>query len=134
MSQPYEKELWRLHNFGQYKYCDRFQLNKITPDMFKYLIFIQGLTSPSEKEVRTRLLTKLEQDQNITLQSLAEECQHILNLRADTAKLEERDISNIYTIMKVRKTNHFSKLIRVTGAENCIYLKTIQSNIKKKTP
>ena len=44
------------------RYCERFKLNEITPDMFKCLIFVQGLTSPSEKEVRTRLLTKLEQD------------------------------------------------------------------------
>ena len=80
------------------KYCERFQLNEITPDMFKCLIFLQGLTSMTEKEVHTRLLTKLEQDQKITLQSLAEECQHILNLRTDTAKIKERDVSNIHTI------------------------------------
>ena len=35
------------------RYCERFRLNEITPDMFKYFIFIQGLTLPSEKEVRT---------------------------------------------------------------------------------
>ena len=45
------------------RYCERFQVNEITPDMFKCLIFIQGLTLPSEKEVHT----KLEQDQKITL-------------------------------------------------------------------
>ena len=66
--------------------------------MYKCLIFIQGLTSLSEKEVRTRLLTKLEQDQKVSLQSLAEECQRIFNLRADTAKIEERDILNIHSI------------------------------------
>ena len=66
--------------------------------MFKCLIFIQGLNLPSEKKVCTRLLTKLEQDQKIALQSLAEECQHILNLRADTTKIEEWDISNIHII------------------------------------
>ena len=49
------------------RYCERFQLNEITPDMFKCLIFIQRLISPSEKEVRTRLLTKLEQVQKINL-------------------------------------------------------------------
>ncbi len=95
MSQLYEKGLRRLHNFRQYRYCERFQLNEITPDVFKCLIFIQGLISPSD----TRLLTKLEQDQKkITEQSLAEECQYVLNLRADTAKIEERDISNIHSI------------------------------------
>ena len=80
------------------RYCEMFQLNEIILDMFKYLIFIQGLTSPCKKEVSTRLLIKLEQDQKITLQSLAEECQRILNLRADTEKIEERVISNIYSI------------------------------------
>ena len=98
--------------------------------MFKCLIFIQGLTSPSEKEVRTRLLNKLEQDQKITLQSLAEECQHILNLRADTATTEEQNISNIHTNHKVRKINRFSKLICVMGVECCIYLKTVHLNTK----
>ena len=80
------------------RYCERFQQNEITPDMFKCLIFIQGLTSLSEKEVRTRLLTKLEQDQKLILRSQAEECQRILNWRADTVKIEDRDISNIHTI------------------------------------
>ena len=87
------------------RYSERFQLNEITPDMFKGLIFIQGLTSPSEKEVRTRLLTKMEEDQKITLQSLAEECQRILNLRADTANIEKRDISNIHTIKNKSQCN-----------------------------
>ena len=62
--------------------------------------FHSGLTSSSKKEICTKLFAKLEQDQKITLQNLAEECQHILNLRADAAKIEERDISNIHTIKK----------------------------------
>ena len=41
------------------RYCEKFQLNEITPDMFKCLSFLQALASPSEKEVRTRLLTDL---------------------------------------------------------------------------
>ena len=36
------------------RYYERFQLNEITPDILKCLIFIQGLTSLSEKEVRAR--------------------------------------------------------------------------------
>ena len=66
------------------------RLNEITPDMFKCLIFVQGLTAPKDAEIRSRLLTKLEQDQKITLQNLVEECQHILNLRADTALVRNK--------------------------------------------
>ena len=32
------------------RYCEWFQLNEMTPGMFKCLIFIQGLTSSSEKK------------------------------------------------------------------------------------
>ena len=92
------------------KYCERLQLNEIMRDMFKCFIFIQGLTSPSEKELHTRLLTKLGQDQKITLQSLAEEYQCILNLRADIAKIKERDILNIHTI-KNKPQGRRNKLI-----------------------
>ena len=50
------------------RYCEKFRLSEITPDMFKCLIFIQRLIPSFEKEIRIRLLAKLEQDQknNIT--------------------------------------------------------------------
>ena len=118
------------------RYCEKFQLNETTSDVFKCLIFLQGLTSPSEKEVNTRLLTKLEQDQKITLQSLAEECQHSLNLRADTAKIEEWDISNIHSIKKKsqgKKNIPFFKINPCYGCENCIYLKAVHLNTKNAT-
>ena len=114
--------------------CERFQLNEITPDKFKCLIFIQGLTSPSEKEVRKSLLTKLEQDQKITLQSLAEENQHILNLWADTAKIEERGISNIHTIKNKpqgQKIKPFFKIIQCYGCGELYLFKDCPFKHKK---
>ena len=84
--------------------CEKFRLSEITPDMFKCLIFIQGLTTPKDAEIRSRLLTKLEQDQKITLQNLTDVCQRILNLRADTAKIEARDISNIHAVQNKPKS------------------------------
>ena len=44
------------------------------------------------------LLTKLEQGQKITLQNPADECQCILNLWADMAKIEEQDIPHIHAV------------------------------------
>ena len=77
------------------RYCERFCLNEITPDMFKCLIFIQGLTSSSEKEICTKLLAKLEQDQkNIIKFSRG------MPAYSDTAKIEERNILNIHTVKK----------------------------------
>ena len=37
--------------------------------MFKSLIFVQGLTTKNEKEIRTRLLSLTENDMNITTKS-----------------------------------------------------------------
>ena len=54
--------------------------------MFICLIFVQSLTVTEDAEIRLRLLTKLEQDQNVILQNLVDECQHIFNLWADTVE------------------------------------------------
>ena len=113
--------------------CEKFKLSKITPDMFKCLIFVQGLTAPGDAEIRARLLTKLEQDQKITLQNLAEECQRILNLRSGTAKIEERTFL-IFTKSKinqtVRKKKLLLKLTPVTAVVNCIYSKIVRLKTK----
>ena len=99
--------------------------------MFKCLIFIQGLTSLSEKEVPTRLLTKLEQEQRITLHSLAEECQHVLNLRADTAKIKEWDLSNIHTIKNKPQGKPFFKINPCYRCRKLHLFKAVHLNTKK---
>ena len=70
--------------------CEKFKLSGITPALFKCLIFVQGLIALKDAEIRSRLLTKLEQDQKTSLQNLADECQRILDLRTDTAKIEKK--------------------------------------------
>ena len=47
--------------------CERFKLKDLKEDMFKCLIFVQGLTSNKDKVVRSKILTMLEQDMEITL-------------------------------------------------------------------
>ena len=43
-------------------------------DMFKCLIFIQGLIVNKDTEIQAQILTSLEQDTNLTLQKVAEDC------------------------------------------------------------
>lgn len=38
---------------------NKFKLNELFPDMFKYLMFVQGLTSNKDGEIRVGVLTKL---------------------------------------------------------------------------
>ena len=68
-------------------------LNELTSNSFKCLIFVQGLTSNKDAEIRSRILTKLEMYLKLALQKIAEDCQHMVNLKHDTARIEERDNS-----------------------------------------
>ena len=68
--------------------CERFQLNTLTIDQFKSLIFICSLQSPLFADIRLRLLNMLEQDPKLTLNSIAEEYQRLANLKHDTTLVQ----------------------------------------------
>ena len=50
------------------KHCDGFRLVELSADNFKCLVFVQGLVSTKDAEIRRRILNKLENEPNITLQ------------------------------------------------------------------
>ena len=74
--------------------CEKFDYKSLTADQFKCLIFVCGLQSSSDAEIRTRLLSKLEQDPQMTLQNITNECQILLNLKHDTSMLEKQSTSS----------------------------------------
>ena len=57
---------------------DDFKLAELSTDNFKCLIFVQGLVSAKDAEIRRRILTKLEGEPNLTLQSIAEDSQRFV--------------------------------------------------------
>ncbi|KAF5395454.1 hypothetical protein PHET_12170 [Paragonimus heterotremus] len=69
--------------------CERFQLKSLTEGQFKCLIFIADLHSPRDADIQTRLLSKLEQDKEITVKALTAECQRLVNLKRDTAMIQQ---------------------------------------------
>ena len=48
---------------GVNKHCDEFKLADLSADDFKCLIFVQGLVSIKDSEIRRRVLSKLESEQ-----------------------------------------------------------------------
>ena len=63
------------------KTCDDFKLGELSADNFKCLIFAQGLVSAKDTEIRRRVLSKLQNKPDVSLQKLAEDCQRIVSAR-----------------------------------------------------
>lgn len=70
------------------KMCVEFELTKMSEAQFKCLMYVCGLKSEKDSEVRTRLLAKIENSADITLENLIQECQLLINLKNDTAMIE----------------------------------------------
>ena len=79
------------------KHCNNFMLDLSTDD-FKCLIFAQGLVSPEDAEIRRRVLTKLENEQGLTLKKLAEDCQRVVSVKSDSKTIEESGVAHIKKI------------------------------------
>ena len=84
------------------KNCDDFKLGELSADYFKCLIFAQGLVSAKDAEIRRRDLSKLENESDLTLQKLAEDCQRIVSVGKDSKNIEESGVAY------VRKVKHRS--------------------------
>lgn len=63
-----------------------------------------GLVSKKDREMRRRILAKLENEQNTTLQKLAEYCQQRVSIKQDSEKIEETTIANV---KKVNRKTRF---------------------------
>ena len=69
-----------------HKHCDDFKLSKLSANNFKCLIFVPGFVSAKDAEIRRRVLNKLENEPNLTLQQIAEDLSEI---RKRTPKFEK---------------------------------------------
>ena len=60
-----------------------FKLKDLSVDMFKCYIFVQGLTAPRDKDLRSGILSIMEQDPEMNLQKVTEKCQKLINVKRD---------------------------------------------------
>ncbi|XP_055523059.1 uncharacterized protein K02A2.6-like [Wyeomyia smithii] len=93
------------------KTCVVFELSKLTEEQFKCLMFVCGLKSEGDSEVRTRLLSKIEERSDVTLEHLSEDCQRLLCLKRGTAMIESVPSSSVqYINRKQQFPNRSSRL------------------------
>ena len=82
------------------KHCDEFKLADLSADDFKCLIFVPGLASTKDSEIRRRVLSKLEREPNLTLKKLAEDFQGIISVKKDSRYIEESGVAHVRNIHK----------------------------------
>ena len=88
------------------KHCNDFKSADLTADDFKCLIFAQGLVSAEDAEIRRRVLTKLENEQGLTLKKLAEDRQRKLSVKSDSKTIEESRVAHIKKKIKSKPTRY----------------------------
>ncbi|XP_062703516.1 uncharacterized protein K02A2.6-like [Aedes albopictus] len=72
--------------------CEEFEFEKVNIDHFKCLVIVCGLKAPRYADIRARLLSRMEgetADAPVTLQTLIDEFQRLVNLKADTTLIEK---------------------------------------------
>ena len=107
----------------------RFQ---VSIDDFKCLIFVQGLVSAEDAEIRRRVLTKLENKQGLTLKELAEDCQKVVSVKNDSKTIEESGVAHIKKF-KSKPTRYSPQKEKSKIARPNIYDK-LSTNRRKKPP
>lgn len=113
------------------KSCEAFKLNNLSSDQFKCLIFVMGLQSARNNDVRARLLSLLESEEEngagtLTLEKLLSECNRISNLKRDAALVEQQHQSVLQVKKKVNK--------KFQNQNSRAQTTTDQSNKQPKTP
>ena len=76
------------------------------------MIFVQGLVSTKDAEIRRRILNKLEYEPNITLQQIADDCQRYVSVKQDSKKIEESRIAHVRKIRYKKKQSLPLKLTK----------------------
>ncbi|XP_055527159.1 uncharacterized protein K02A2.6-like [Wyeomyia smithii] len=69
--------------------CVDFNLADLSEEQLKCLVFVCGLNSSKDSDIRMRLITKLNESSEITLAKIVEDCRALTNLKNDTVLVEK---------------------------------------------
>ncbi|KAK6762347.1 hypothetical protein RB195_023167 [Necator americanus] len=83
------------------------ELNDVTPEQMKCLVWICGLVALQDADVRARALRKMEDNPQTTLKELAAEVQHFLDIRQDATLLERSSVPHVNIVDSQKSRNCF---------------------------
>ncbi|XP_053698979.1 uncharacterized protein K02A2.6-like [Sabethes cyaneus] len=82
--------------------CVDFKLQELKEDQFKCLIFVCGLKSAKDADIRMRSRAKINETQDITLEQVVEECKSLINLKQDMVLISNKSSSTSPSTNAVR--------------------------------
>lgn len=94
------------------KLCESATISTITADQFKCLIFVTGLKSGVENDVRQRLLTLLEDETKsltLTIDKLVSESKRLMTIKSDAATLNSTPTPTVAAVKKQKSSQSSSK-------------------------
>ncbi|XP_055591519.1 uncharacterized protein K02A2.6-like [Uranotaenia lowii] len=102
--------------------CEDFDFKNVKIDQFKCLVFICGLKSHCYADIRTRLLARIENETPeapFNLQTLIDEYQWLVKLKADTTMIERQSRSrpSVHAVHE-KKEQHFHQQQPSSKTEN----------------
>ncbi|CAH8529728.1 unnamed protein product [Dicrocoelium dendriticum] len=94
-----DDEDWVTYSSRVNRECERSLFHKMTADQYKCLIYVCGLQATKDADARTRVLSRIEQNPEITLQEVTNECQRLMNLKHDAAMIQQSSIQSSQDII-----------------------------------
>lgn len=112
-------------NIGDYqalvnKAVEKFKFSDMTSDQFKCLVFVRGLTSKSDVDTRVRLLSKLDSNDELTLDKLVAEYKRLINYKRDSTAIQSRNEGGLANVNKIsKKSKSKNKTLTQATCWNC---------------
>lgn len=88
----------------------------MTGGQYKCLIYVCGHQATKEADVRTRVLSRIEQNLEVTLQEATNECQRLMNLKHDAAMIQQSTTQNNQDIICRVSQSPQKEFIHVSSA------------------
>ena len=83
--------------------CEQSQIFDMSPDQFKCLVFVCGLQSHADVEVRMKSLALLEDDSNQSVNKLVKAAQRLMTLKHDTSLVEDNSVQSVNAVHTKQK-------------------------------
>lgn len=90
------------------KSCEDIEFNNLTINQLKCLLYVTGMKSSSDMELRTKLLAKLDSEHaSITLERLSDDYERLVNIKKDSSMIQKsKDTDNSILVNQVTKKKY----------------------------